>query len=96
MLLILIDNNRFIFPRFNLNIADKQGYLVFFVQAVPYLLGKFCNSSLNPNQLRFPFKAWQRVPIPHLGMDKMPLPGSRVLIGKSIAVTGFGVPIAAL
>lgn len=74
----------------------SEGNLIVFIQALPQHICKLIHVIRNLNKLRLTLKAWQRVSITFISMDKMSLTSLCILICKSVTVAGGRISIIAL
>src|SRR5699024_11117619 len=79
----------------NVNISDKERYLIVFIQAVPEQVGKSIDIIWYRHQFRFSLKALQGVSVAFIAMDKVPLSVLGVLVSKSKAIAGVRTSVIA-
>ena len=95
-LLVFIDDSGFVRSSCYINKADKQGNLVILIQALPDHIRKAVNIAVDFHPLGLSFKAWQRIAVSHIGMDKAALTADRRFICIGKAAAAFRILIAAL
>ena len=93
---VLIDNFGFINAGFNIDIADKQGNLVFFIEALPEQVGKCIHIVRDVQEFWLSLKAWQRISVMQIGGNEMALAGRAVIVGKGETVAAVRVSVVAL
>ena len=95
-LFIFIYNFCFISSIFQIDVADKERDFIILIQVVPQKIGKCIHIITDRYQLRFTFKAWKRIAIMHIGMDKMSLTSFWVLVSEGVTMAGIRVTVIAL
>ena len=96
LFLVFIHNAALIASGLNINIANKQRYLIVRIQAAPEELCKRIDVIRDCYQLRLTLKARERIAVVHVGMDEMSLTSHRIFVSKGIAVAGIRVAVVAL
>lgn len=79
-----------------INKAHVQGNLVFFVQVIPYHIGKGVQIAFDANGLRFALKGRQRIAIGLVGMDEMTQTCTRCIVFKEKALVAMRIAVKAL
>ena len=96
LFLVFIHNAALIASGLNINIANKQRYLIVRIQAAPEELCKRIDVIRDCYQLRLTLKARERIAIALLSVNEMSLARHAVAVCKGIAVAGRRVAVVAL
>ena len=94
--MVFVHNSCLVFAGFDVDVAHKQGNLIFFIQTFPNQLSKAVDISGNRNLLRLAGKARQRIAVMHIGVDKSALARFRIFVSKGVTQAGGRIAVVAL